>query len=1454
MAAKRQLSSLDPMIYNKLPHLETESDHAIATGLCKSNPLSGYGTDNLLGYKHAYLPYSLQNPEGSEPSHPWSPAAAYLQYAGNALNHLRTDGALIKGLCYRPGTDNLKPCLQPTGTDKGKEETVRDLLIARANFMGHQDQLRQAQTHAFPLQKPMPVNSTSTPASAGCASLAVPKPVYRNSVCFVEPGCNSGTSLSLGSQRENKQKQQMDRGWRHVTPTASGHLTHPSDDHYGTLSVRQNNPQQQESNFLPVPQSFVVHTKETGRSPMDYATFQPTLEKIRISQGSSFPETKYPTMYENQKISEMHHESPTQKAWSGLHPGTHSVLTHSKMPAFHNRSPPLYPLTSHGQTILYHPGDPLSGKQNGSVFALQQPANSYKGFSSSIGEPKTLPGSYFNQQILKNHYPNTLEHYPYRSMVPTPNGAPVHLPVESCSVKPGVTQINSELQHNLGYKQDFLQPTSNFAFASPDMASYNNAVPTPDIQYVHPGSNKMSVSSYEMPPAEGCSRGQQRSGHHSAFQPVYVAGASVNCSKKLADGVLGGETSYITNPVEVEKLNMCRQESSSFERRASLTFEELRSRKMLLQEASPMAPIVIDSPTPQHSKAEAQKYRVSRLNPLETQTTTSTSSCVHQPSKEKPKNLRNNENSSPSSPPMPVINNVFSLAPYRAYLEGSGIHPFTKDCRGAQSSEGSLKHKDENRGGIDSSQESFLNPLNIQYQETASEQPSCRTDPRVLKANIGNNGRVKSTVESKEKSSEVRPHELCQPVFVPPNLPMNQPTHEGLSVNNSVSPANIQSNKLQRENEVLDLSLKKTASNPWNQTVSGKTDPCEGQAQDHQILQEKWDSLEGQEICKESPLQPGNNTAADKNNNFHSSASFMFKKYKILKPAPVTGRTSCHDNALPEHQKVQVLMQPNPQPLLVTSFKVVLPEFSNSLTPSAPQSSPTLAEASASLPCSCESAQSSSGQYFTDLHLSLCTTISTCVSESSLELLQEWLSRTEPDGESKERPKSPNKHKNGSRILDVLKASKSREIWMYFEGVPVLLSKLLSQLETFMFIQNCPFPHVVRARAIFIPIHLVKEKLFPGLPGISVDQVLQEHKVELRPTTLSEERLLRDSELKGCSSKMLKLLALKQLPDIYPDLLDLLWHDCVRQQLGEHSKGSSEGRERVAPPLLCQKNKTAQRTVTLAKMPGPTMKEKRRKQEVVRSFCRLSAVPEETSASALEKNKAHVEKQEGLPNGKKVALPTGEVAFPGKETKSLVLKLKRILLPSCTKKGVFQSKKPSQSLRLKQTNLSLGSKIAKDYSEVGSHPSKQKVEVTVKKGTAQIARKTRSTSRVLHLRNSMVQIKFQQMVPGAQMKKCAGKSKNCSLLRKFLRPHRYYVEPPAAQLPYPKLVGKRIRHLYEENDKTEVWYQGVVLSVHKRHQNPLKTIYEVRYDSEPEWQYYLELLQDYENGWLEIVE
>ena len=69
---------------------------------------------------------------------------------------------------------------------------------------------------------------------------------------------------------------------------------------------------------------------------------------------------------------------------------------------------------------------------------------------------------------------------------------------------------------------------------------------------------------------------------------------------------------------------------------------------------------------------------------------------------------------------------------------------------------------------------------------------------------------------------------------------------------------------------------------------------------------------------------------------------------------------------------------------------------------------------------------------------------------------------------------------------------------------------------------------------------------------------------------------------------------------------------------------------------------------------------------------------------------------------------------------------------------------------------------------------------------------------------------------------------------------------------FPKLVGKRILHLYEDGS-TENWYGGFVIGIEQERKNPLDTVYAVKYDSEPNWNYAVELLADYMKGWVKLV-
>uniref|UniRef100_A0A8I5N9F5 Uncharacterized protein n=1 Tax=Papio anubis TaxID=9555 RepID=A0A8I5N9F5_PAPAN len=305
-------------------------------------------------------------------------------------------------------------------------------------------------------------------------------------------------------------------------------------------------------------------------------------------------------------------------------------------------------------------------------------------------------------------------------------------------------------------------------------------------------------------------------------------------------------------------------------------------------------------------------------------------------------------------------------------------------------------------------------------------------------------------------------------------------------------------------------------------------------------------------IDTEAPGLPGVPVTADAmpSTNFHSSVAFMFRKFKILRPAPLPAAvvpstpTSAPAPTQPAPTPtsgpigLRILAQ---QPLSVTCFSLALPSspavaVASPAPAPVPSPAPAPAQAPASArdpapapvagpaPASTSAPGDSPEQHFTGLHASLCDAISGSVAHSPPEKLREWLETAGPWGQA---------------------------AWQDCQGVQGLLTKLLSQLQRFDRTHRCPFPHVVRAGAIFVPIHLVKERLFPRLPPASVDHVLQEHRVELRPTTLSEERALRELALPGCTSRMLKLLALRQLPDIYPDLLGLQWRDCVRRQLGD---------------------------------------------------------------------------------------------------------------------------------------------------------------------------------------------------------------------------------------------------------------------------------------------------------------
>ncbi|XP_064878250.1 uncharacterized protein C15orf39 homolog isoform X1 [Oncorhynchus nerka] len=244
-----------------------------------------------------------------------------------------------------------------------------------------------------------------------------------------------------------------------------------------------------------------------------------------------------------------------------------------------------------------------------------------------------------------------------------------------------------------------------------------------------------------------------------------------------------------------------------------------------------------------------------------------------------------------------------------------------------------------------------------------------------------------------------------------------------------------------------------------------------------------------------------------------------------------------------------------PQCLKLSTYKIVLPDNMlravapppcSTEVPQSPTDATAVAKSSRSPHALSDSNYSSrpARQHFLELHLLLCNLVSSCVSHTPPTELQTWLSQLDISLTST--AISPPKAQKVTSLL----GSEAREVWLRGPETQAALQNVLQRLGQYVAQKQCPFPHVMRAGAVFVPMLVVKELLFPQVQGVYIDQVLQEHKVELRPTTLSEERHLVTLQKRPWSSKLRRLLSLKHLPNIYPDVLNLYYHSCVCKSLG----------------------------------------------------------------------------------------------------------------------------------------------------------------------------------------------------------------------------------------------------------------------------------------------------------------
>lgn len=473
-----------------------------------------------------------------------------------------------------------------------------------------------------------------------------------------------------------------------------------------------------------------------------------------------------------------------------------------------------YPLPLHKAALLYHPPAPTLEVQPSAL------PGTYKGFSF-VGSGEPFPSAYLKPQAPRSYFPGPVDTY-----VPRADGSGT---VASPPAKSAALPRDAEQPQRAGYL-----PSPGFAFSPGDAA-----VPGSSLAGREPGCRQHRADS---PQRRAVGR------HNSAFQPLCVPEKVPGGSGGLAETFPKGEGGWV-------KASQGEQNPPYPGRRRASPAPQDTPR------GEPPAPIIA-------GKGGACKVKDAAKELIPP------SPAASPP--EGPKVPRDAE-VSPSSPPMPVINNVFSLAPYRDYLEGT---------------EGSAQ--------VPFSREHLQGDTPPQITGSSCE-PAALGDvavmPSLLPAGTGPGQALKTArgaVQSQGESCYGRVPE--KPKLVPQDLGSQ-----------GGSPGRVGSGEPAPESIALDLSLKKRLAKAGE--TQGPIGHTEGMPEGEDAEEEK-EGLGGKarvgEGAKPRALPLLLEVGSGDKSNFQSSATFMFKKYKILRSLP--------PSAIPPRQAGSPHTQPSPPP------------------------------------------------------------------------------------------------------------------------------------------------------------------------------------------------------------------------------------------------------------------------------------------------------------------------------------------------------------------------------------------------------------------------------------------------------------------------------------------------------------------------------------------------------------
>ncbi|XP_029290289.1 uncharacterized protein C15orf39 homolog [Cottoperca gobio] len=1042
MSSQSMHTVVDPLFRSKMPLF----DGTIApTGLSKPPNMSGLLGKQILQYGGAYFTYDPRGKDGAGFTPPWSNSKPSLLDGRSPVSHLS-------------GMEGQNHIIYRQDSNSSEEGHSHPFSLHHAPAQGFKLYSKSpgisspTATGSVVVRKPKSGGENSSLPSENSVYLAIPKPLYVHNPCCDELGCVIGHRYGVehGSQR--------------IPNTVYKHDWMQTDAHYTERPPIQRTGQdallqQRGLQFEPSAEQLKRVTLETY-SPGRARTFPAMIDPNYSSYPCSPTRTLFGSLSEQ---SQRLQTSP--RGYASLYP-SHPTYEHMTSEVYQEHSP----MSKYGQ-LTQHP-----------MFYYSQ-ANVEVESRTQCKQREDVPG------ILKHTISNPREHYILPQSIhgemplPSPEMLPNHALMRGfdypCYAVPrfhlNASQIRAPLKmqhesHSLHSNRINVSPSSqnmehlmasatnlhkdkptaslhvdagshtNSPFRRVDQSSPTRRVSQSDVspssiqmnRFLHPltigrpafsptGLNMDRILDYSSCEAQVTCQKQPKS------LPVSPAAWLPRSPRHSSDQI----HTAVPNSANVRKIIYSPAVAPGNQHNDPVSSSGTAARKKFLKRSiSPSySPIKIKDEDLCGVELVAKRQRVEMEN-VEVGIKT-------------------------YSPPMPVIDNVFSLAPYQAYLQASGVlFPGRVPLRTIHSPE---HHEVKTKPDI-----------KVKRPEQVEQQPVvCLVYKK----------RCADTPTEKPEGETFEPKTI--------KVEKVDPSDTEDSVKTPVS-----------QRDCNKITIKKEPE----ETGSPNIGPM--------LLIKKCEPDE----LESKPLE-------DESQTSHES-----------KPDEVTAQINSSSQG-------DVCMQPKPiseikkdfkniplQCLKLSTYNIILHDTKHSRTARPPK----------------QELQVPVRKHFFELHHSFCKLISNCVLASSERELRTWLSRLELTDTT-----SPStKVQKVSCLLGV----KAREVCLN-EAMKSALRHVLERLREYTAQEHCPFPHVMRTGAVFLPMLVVKQLLFPTVQGSFIDQVLQEHRVELRPTTLSEEKILIQLHKQACSSRLRRLMSLKHLPDIYADVVNLLYYACVCKHL-----------------------------------------------------------------------------------------------------------------------------------------------------------------------------------------------------------------------------------------------------------------------------------------------------------------